>query len=101
MLFPYDPAEFWEQLRTIVREEMESRDAARQNGEGPVPGLLLKPLYKIAEVCRIFSVTRPTVYEWIRLGKLRPRKIRSRVFFLREEVDALIRGDGGANVYSL
>ncbi|WP_410493692.1 helix-turn-helix domain-containing protein [Chitinophaga sp. Ak27] len=40
----------------------------------------------MAEVCELFQITRQTVYDWIKIGKLKRHKIRSRVFFLREEV---------------
>ncbi|MEJ7677949.1 MAG: helix-turn-helix domain-containing protein [Segetibacter sp.] len=46
------------------------------------PGLTNKPLYKIAEVCALFHVTKPTIYDWVKHGKLKPYKIRSRVYFL-------------------
>ncbi|MEO6188797.1 MAG: helix-turn-helix domain-containing protein [Ginsengibacter sp.] len=43
--------------------------------------LTYKPLYKIGEVCTIFEVTRPAIYEWIKQGKLKPYKVRSRLYF--------------------
>jgi len=47
-------------------------------------------LYKIKDLCRIFSVSKPTIYEWIRLGKLKPRRIKRGVFFLEKDVKALL-----------
>jgi excisionase family DNA binding protein len=54
------------------------------------PGMTSKPLYKIAEVCAMFQVTKPTIYEWIKHGKLKPFKIRSRVFFLSQDIQQLL-----------
>jgi excisionase family DNA binding protein len=88
MLFPYEPVDFWMQFRIVMREEL-----LRMQGNvvqlSPPAGLSNKPLYKIREVCLLFQITKPTVYEWIRAGKLHPVKIRSRVFFRGSEVESL------------
>jgi len=42
------------------------------------------------EVCEIFSITPPTIYDWIKHGKLKPKKIRSRVFFLWNDIQELL-----------
>lgn len=92
MLFPYEPEEFWLQLRMVVREEMGSRPKEKPDlVMMEVPGLLQKPLYKISEICKIFTISRPTVYKWVKDGKLRQVKIRSRVFFLGDEVRGLMQ----------
>jgi len=49
-----------------------------------------KPLYKIKEVCVLFSISKPTVYEWVKAGKLHPVKVRSRVYFRGSEVEGLV-----------
>lgn len=91
MLFPYEPEQFWQRVRLIVREEI-SRIEGPAPAETPyeTPGLEYKPLYKIAEVCRLFQVSKPTIYEWVRHGKLKPLKIRSRVFFLWQDIQKLL-----------
>ncbi len=92
MLFPYEPEQFWEHLRLIIREEI-----IRTEKEKPASttyqtsGLNYKPLFKITEVCDLFQVTRPTVYDWIKHGKLRPYKIRSRVYFLWNDIQQLLQ----------
>ena len=92
MLFPYDPAEYWEQVRQIVREEVKS--AEKERAVSPpsyeTPGLTYKPLYKIAEVCALFHVSKPTIYDWVKHGKLKPYKIRSRVYFLWQDIQQLL-----------
>jgi excisionase family DNA binding protein len=55
------------------------------------PGLLYKPVYKITEVCELFQVTRQTIYDWVRIGKLKRYKVRSRGFFLKDEIWQLFR----------
>lgn len=84
--FLFGSDQFWQQVRVIIREELfagKSNPTAIVNEAG---SLLHKPVYKIAEVCELFQITRQTVYDWIRMGKLKRYKIRSRVFFLRNEV---------------
>ncbi len=95
ILFPYEPGQYWQQIRQIIREEV--RNIEKERPSTPiydVPGMTYKPLYKIAEVCTIFQVTKPTIYEWIKLGKLKPFKIRSRVFFLSQDIQQLLHSDG-------
>lgn len=75
--------ELIEIIRCVVREEL-NRNA------GQVSGLTYKPLYKIDELCQVFNVTPPTIYDWIKRGKLKPKKIRSRVFFLWEDIQLLL-----------
>ena len=92
ILIPYQQQLFLETIRKVVREEMIS--VSRTKPVTPVyetPGLTYKPLYKIAEVCSIFHITKPTVYDWIRHGKLKPFKIRSRVYFLWQDIDQMLR----------
>ena len=93
MLFPIDPEEFWNKIRLIIREEvtnLEKKNISTNTSEFETPGLTYKPLYKIAEVCKMFQVTRPTIYDWIKNGKLQPYKIQSRVYFLWNDIQRLI-----------
>lgn len=91
MLFPYEPEQFWQSLREIIREEVRKIEI-----KGPAsptletPGMTYKPLFKIAEVCALFQVTKPTIYEWIKHGKLKPYKIQSRVYFLWQDIQDLL-----------
>ena len=93
ILFPYAPAEFWEQLRYVIREEINQAKKSKNDltGISGVAGLTEKPLYRIDEICLLFEISRPTVYEWIRDGKLRRIKIRSRVYFLASDVKQLLQ----------
>ena len=93
MLFPYDPNQYWNQIRQIIREEVSSLEKAK--AAAPLyetPGLTYKPLFKISELCSLFQVTKPTIYDWVKHGKLKPFKIRSRVYFLWQDVQELMKG---------
>jgi excisionase family DNA binding protein len=93
ILFPFEPEQFWEQMRIIVREEIskQNSEVASLATQFATPGLTYKPLYKIKEVCNFFQVSRPTIYDWIKEGKLRPFKIKSRVYFLHNDIQKLLQ----------
>lgn len=93
ILIPFEPEEFWAQIRLIIREEV-----SKNKKEQPVfaslvetPGLTEKPLFKMQEICSLFKITKPTIYEWIKHGKLKKVKIRSRVYFLGSDVRQLMQ----------
>ena len=87
MLFPFEPEQFWKSIREIIREEVNNFEKHRPPSPTYVtPGLTYKPLYKITEVCAIFQITKPTIYDWIKHGKLKSYKIRSRVYFLWNDI---------------
>ncbi len=83
MLFPYEREQFWENMRLLIREEI-IKTSKEKPAATPqeTPGLTYKPLLKIAEVCTFFHVSRPTIYEWIKHGKLKPYRIRKCLFSL-------------------
>jgi hypothetical protein len=90
MLFPYDPDNFWIEIRNIISEEISKMQKKLMDRVSyDTPGLTSKPLYKIGEVCNIFQVTKPTIYVWIKHGKLKPFKVRSRVYFLWNDIEKL------------
>jgi predicted DNA-binding transcriptional regulator AlpA len=90
ILFPYEPESFWNQIRQIIREEVSKmRNKTTTPIKYDVPGMNYKPLYKISEVCSIFHVSKPTIYDWIKHGKLFPFKVRSRVYFLWNDIEKL------------
>jgi predicted DNA-binding transcriptional regulator AlpA len=90
MLFTCDPEDFWREVRQIIKDEI-SRSAKLANGEeGVVPPFGSQSLYKIKDLCKIFSVSKPTIYEWIRMGKLKPKRIKRRVFFLEKDLRTIL-----------
>ncbi|HMO60703.1 MAG: helix-turn-helix domain-containing protein [Lacibacter sp.] len=93
ILIPLEPDEFWQQIRLIIREEVARNQEIKPASEGimETPGLTEKPLFKMEEICNLFKVTKPTIYDWIKHGKLRRVKIRSRVYFLGSEIRQLMQ----------
>jgi predicted DNA-binding transcriptional regulator AlpA len=99
MLFPYEPEDFWGRMKELIKEEIKTVNTSNGNANGKtveysVTGMHYKPLYKMEEVCTLFDITRPTVYDWIKHGKLKPFKVRSRVYFLWKDIEGLWRGGG-------
>jgi excisionase family DNA binding protein len=91
ILFPYEPTEYWQNIRQIIREEVAKIEKGKPKGNVlETPGLTYKPLLKITELCTLFQVTKPTIYSWIKAGKLKPVKVRSRVYFLFQDVQRLL-----------
>jgi excisionase family DNA binding protein len=94
MLFPFEPEQFWQSIRQIIREEVSSVEKQKvPTANFETTGLTYKPLYKIAEVCALFHVSKPTIYDWVKHGKLKPYKIRSRVYFLWQDIQQLLNPD--------
>ena len=91
MLFPIAPDEFWKQIRTtieeVVAEKLSQQTLSQSNSHLPE-----KVLLKAADVCEIFQVSKPTLYEWLKQNKLRSFKIKSRRYFSRTDIEAVIRG---------
>ena len=93
MLIPFQPEEFWAEIRLIIREEVCRNQKEQQISSSlmETPGLIEKPLFKMQEICSLFKVTKPTIYEWIKHGKLKRVKIRSRVYFLGSDIRQLMQ----------
>ncbi len=95
MLFPITPSEFWKQIRTTIRttiEEVVSEKLNEQNLSQISSHLPEKALLKASDVCEIFQVSKPTLYEWLKQNKLKSFKIKSRRYFSRADIDAVIAG---------
>jgi excisionase family DNA binding protein len=87
ILIPMEAEVFWRQMRSIIADVLDKRDLkTRGHGGDPAPRLL-----KVKDVCELFHVSKPTVYEWMRTGQLRSVKIDSRRFFLASDLNALIK----------
>lgn len=91
MLIPYMPAEFWAEFRRIVREELKGKSKGRLvTAAITTVGMSEKPLYKIVEICELFNITRTTVHEWVKSGRLRKIKVSSRVYFLGSDIQKIL-----------
>ena len=89
MLFPITPSEFWKQIRIII-EEVISEKLRKQAPALSSSFLPEKALFKPAEVCKIFEVSKPTLYQWLKQKKLKSFKVKSRRYFLRTEIESVI-----------
>jgi len=89
ILFPMAPAEFWKQIRSTI-EEVVNEKLNQQTALPSVSLLSERPLLKTSEVCAIFQVSKPTLYDWLKQKKLKSFKIKSRRYFSRVDIEAII-----------
>ncbi len=89
MLFPMEPKEFWRRLKTIVEEVVEQQGKTGQ--PNPLDKHADRRLLKATDVCDIFKVSKPTIYDWLKQGKLKSIKIESRRYFLWQDIEELIK----------
>ena len=89
ILFPIAPSEFWKQIRTTI-EEVVTEQLHQQNLSQANSHLPDKALLKASDVCEIFQVSKPTLYEWLKQNKLKSFKVKSRRYFNRADIDNLI-----------
>jgi predicted DNA-binding transcriptional regulator AlpA len=90
MLFPMAPAEFWKQIRSTIEEVVKANNH-QPAMQPPTSHLPEKALLKLSDVCAVFQVSKPTLYDWLRHNKLKSFKIKSRRYFLRTDIEAMIR----------
>ena len=97
ILIPIETDIFWEQVRCIVREELQSviaqnRLPQRSPKDKETSGLQYKPLYDMKELRQLFSnVSRTTIYEWVKCGKLKPKKMKGKIYFLWSDIEVLLK----------
>ena len=91
MLFPITPSEFWKQIKIII-EEVIAKKISQQNISPSTSLLPEKALLKVSDVCEIFQISKPTLYEWLKQEKLKSFKVKSRRYFTRTDIDDLIAG---------
>lgn len=91
MLFPITPSEFWKQIKMII-ENVIAEKLSQQKVSQPNTHLPEKVLLKVSDVCEIFQISKPTLYEWLKQEKLKSFKIHSRRYFNRADIDDLIAG---------
>ena len=78
VVFLYDPDEFWEHIRQLIREEL-AASATRQ------------AIYTTADIQQLFQIPPETATDWIRRGILKPVKIRGTQYFLHADIEHLFR----------
>ncbi|MEO7045454.1 MAG: helix-turn-helix domain-containing protein [Casimicrobiaceae bacterium] len=93
MLFPITPSEFWKQIRTVI-DDVVSEKLSQQSLSATKSHLPEKVLLKASDVCVIFQVSKPALYEWLNQNKLKSFKVKSRRYFNRADIDHLINQTG-------
>lgn len=97
ILVPIQADEFWQQIRSIIREELQAiaAQASQQNKVSKnkeTNGFQYKPLYDMKELRQLFSnVSRTTIYDWIKCGKLKPKKMKGKIYFLWMDIEKLMK----------
>lgn len=81
-----------EYLLTISRDELKIliRDAILENKElfrfTEIKNEKTERFFSIFDLCKLLGVTRPTIDDWRKSGKLKFRRLGGRVYFLESEV---------------
>lgn len=52
-------------------------------------------ILSIIELCDLLGITKPTVNSWVKKGLLFPVKLSSRVYFMKSDIDELLRSKKG------
>lgn len=97
MLFPMAPAEFWKQIKATV-EEVVKANLNQTSFQPSTDHLPEKVLLKLSDVCAVFQVSKPTLYDWLRQNKIKSFKIKSRRYFLRADIETMIHNHETAAV---
>jgi excisionase family DNA binding protein len=82
-----------EAIRTVINE-VATEKLNQQNLSPTKSHLPEKALLKASDVCEIFQVSKPTLYEWLKQNKLKSFKVKSRRYFNRADIDHLINQTG-------
>ncbi len=90
MLFPITPDDYWKKLEQIIDASHQQKTKPGYLSH-PSNGFIAKPLLSIKEVCNLFQITKPTIYDWIKHQKLKPYKIRARVYFMMSDIESLLK----------
>ena len=92
ILIPIEVNEFWLQIQSIIREEVRSsmRFQLRQMSK-ETSAFQFKPIYSMESIRNLFDdVSRTTIYEWIKCGKLKPRKLKGKIYFLWADIEKVL-----------
>ena len=89
MMIPMTQTEFWDKMQSVVEKVVEAKlTTATTSNPTLIPE---KALLKASEVCTIFQISKPTLYEWLKQNKIASFKIQSRRYFSRQDIEDIIR----------
>ena len=89
ILIPIEISDFWKELKSIVEQAVLRQIAQKPPVHVPVEGF--PTLLKVKEVCQLLGVSKPTIYEWMREGKMPSLKIGARRLFDAADIEAVIQ----------
>ena len=84
-----DYPQFFDDLRAVIRHELQSHTPASPAGPPTAPA---DELLSIREAAELLGVTVQTVHEWKRRGLLKYHKLGSRSYLKRADVLAALQG---------
>jgi hypothetical protein len=95
VLMLYDPAEFWEQVRATIREEIAStlEQTGLVHSALEKARLPTKPAYTEVEIQHLFQISGKTLEEWTDAGLLKSTGICRQVYVLYSDLLSLFRAD--------
>ncbi|MES2330727.1 MAG: helix-turn-helix domain-containing protein [Bacteroidota bacterium] len=90
MMVPMTQTEFWDKMQSVVEKVVEAKLTTATSS---ISATLIpeKALLKASEVCTIFQISKPTLYEWLKQNKIASFKIQSRRYFSRQDIETIIR----------
>lgn len=89
IIIPMEISEFWKELKSIVEQVV-----LRQIPHKPPVQLPIErfpTLLKVKEVCELLGVSKPTICEWMREGKIPSLKIGVRRLFDDADIEPVIQ----------
>lgn len=87
-LFPMNPEWFLQYVRRSIREELESIQSTTSTTEPSSHTDLLTA----KETCIFLDVTRKTLRDWEKQGRLMPVRIGRRVYYRRSDIEKALSG---------
>lgn len=88
ILFPIAPDEFYHQIRAMMEQVVDERILQKTVIPEELAG---KTLLVPKEVCQILRISKPTLYELIKQGKLVGFRIQKRRYFARTDIEKIIQ----------
>ncbi|MGN6196895.1 MAG: helix-turn-helix domain-containing protein [Ginsengibacter sp.] len=89
ILIPMEISEFWKELKSIVEQAVLKHIPQKPPVQLPIEGF--PTLLKVKEVCELLGVSKPTIYEWMREGKIPSLKLGAHRLFDAADIEAVIQ----------
>jgi excisionase family DNA binding protein len=73
-----------DELKALIQEAV--KDVVKERQPVKVVQPDADPLLKIGEICKILQVSKVTIHQWKKQGKIPFHRISNRIFFKRSEI---------------